>query len=245
MNKPSRKVLVVDDEQASQVGTCRALVECGFQCDVASDGEQALQMAAVNCYHAVITELILPKTSGGELVIKLCGQKRRPIVVVYTRVMEREVHQGLINEGVDAVFYKPVDPMTLAHNVELHLAAQEASSQSSLGGVNHRLVDALRECDGWIQNSSVRIEIFRLSIMVLACILFSLGWGHSLNGPTAGICKMFGLCGLAFFFCLELVAYQRAQARAKVLRCSVEHRLAQQLEGPNLAGIAKPQTLSI
>jgi CheY-like chemotaxis protein len=245
MNMPSRKVLVVDDEPASQAGTCRALLECGFQCEVASDGEQALQMTTMNGYQAVVTELILPKRSGGELVVKLRGQRRPPIVVVYTRVMEREVHQGLVDEGVDAVFYKPVDPRTLARNVELHLAAREASSRNSSASVNHRLVDALREYDGWIQNSRVRIEIFRFGIMALACILLSLGWGHSLDGPTAGICKMFGLCGLAFFFCLELVAYQRAQSRAKVLRCSVEQRLAQQIEGPSLANVAKPQPLSI
>jgi chemosensory pili system protein ChpA (sensor histidine kinase/response regulator) len=110
MNMLPRKVLVVDDEPASQAATYRALVGCGLQCDVASDGEQALRMVAMNCYQAVVTELILPKKSGGELVIEICSQKRRPIVVVYTRVVEREVHQGLVNEGVDAVLYKPVDP---------------------------------------------------------------------------------------------------------------------------------------
>jgi CheY-like chemotaxis protein len=245
MNMLPRKVLVVDDEPASQAATYRALVGCGLQCDVASDGEQALRMVAMNCYQAVVTELILPKKSGGELVIEICSQKRRPIVVVYTRVVEREVHQGLVNEGVDAVLYKPVDPTTLARNVELHLAARWAASQNSLIGANHPLIDALQGCDGWIQNSSVRTEMFRLGIMVLACILFSLGWGHSLDGPTAGICKMFGLCGLAFFFCLELVAYQRAQSRAKVLRCSVEQRLAQQIGVPGPTSIAKPETLPV
>lgn len=231
MTKQPMKVLVVDDDYACQSEVCRALVECGFQCEVARDGQQALKMAAVNCYQAVVTELLLPETSGGELVVKLCSHKSPPIVVVYTRVMEREVHQGLLDEGVDAIFYKPVDSMTLARNVELHLAKRQSSSQSSSADVNRRMVDALRTYDGWIQNSSVRVEMFRFGIMILACMLLSLGWGRSLDGPTAGICKMFGLCGLAFFFCLELVAYHRAESRRKVLRYSIEQRLAQQLEG--------------
>lgn len=69
-----------------------------------------------------------------------------------------------------------------------------------------------------------------MMIMLLACILFGLGWGNSLDSQMAGICKMFGLCGFAFYFCLELVAYHRERHRARLVKWVAERRLSQHVE---------------
>jgi hypothetical protein len=45
---------------------------------------------------------------------------------------------------------------------------------------------------------------------------------------------MFGLCGLAFYLCLELVAYHRDRNRSRLLQWSAERRLGEQLEACKL-----------
>ncbi len=230
MKLPFARVLIVDDEPHSQMRIQFALEEVGFQCDLAADGAEALQRTAEGRYHAVVTELILPQTNGGEFVIDLCAQKTAPVVIVHSRPLEQDVYLGLKNEGVDAIFYKPTDYAVMARKIQSLVEGRSTprtaggrlmkwySESSQMADVG--LVKKLRSGDEWIQGSNVRVEAFRFTIMILAGILFGLGWGNSLDSDIAGVCKMFGLCGFAFYFCLELVAYHRDQHRSKLLRWS-------------------------
>ena len=68
----------------------------------------------------------------------------------------------------------------------------------------------------------------RFGTVLLACVLLALKSGHSLPPFAANLCQLFGLCGLAFYFCLELVAYHRDQNRALLLRYSAERRLSRE-----------------
>lgn len=241
MKLPFARALIVDDEPRSQMRIQFALEQFGFQCDLASDGRDALELVAENRYHVVVTELVLPNSNGGEFVLQLCDQELVPIIVVHSRPLEQEVYRGLKEEGVDAIFYKPTDYTAMARSIQLLV---EGHSKPRTAGErlkkwsrelpipsDNKLIRSLRKGDEWIQESPFRIEAFRFTIIVLACILFGLGWGNSLDPNIAGICKMFGLCGFAFYFCLELVAYQRNQYRTSLIRWSAERRSAEQMDG--------------
>lgn len=238
MQLPFARVLIVDDEPRSQIRMQIALESVGFQCDIAGDGDEALLRIAESRYHAVITELVLPKTNGGELVFQLCAEVDAPLIVVHTRPLEQEVYVGLKNEGVDAIFYKPSDYNAMARSIRslVEGRATPRTAQDRWKKWCHEsarstsVLQTLRHGDGWIQDSTIRVEAFRFMIIILACILFGMGWGNSLDPTMAGICRMFGLCGFAFYFCLELVAYYRDQNRSRVLRWSVERRLTEQKE---------------
>lgn len=238
MKLPFARALIVDDEPRSQIRLQIALEGVGFQCDTASDGPEALEKIADSHYHAVVTELVLPSTNGGELVFQLCASAESPLIIVHTRPLEQEVYVGLKNEGVDAIFYKPADYNAMARSIQSLVEGRSTPRtpherwrkwcQDSAKST--RVIQTLRSGDGWIQDSTVRVEAFRFTIIILACILFGMGWGNSLDATMAGICRMFGLCGFAFYFCLELVAYHRDQNRSRVLRWSAERRLEEQLD---------------
>lgn len=231
MNPFSAKVLIIDDEMHSRLRTQLAFEKVGFHSEMASDGPEALQLLAQTDYHAVVTELILPHTNGGEFVIGLCERKQPLVVIVQTRILEQEVYDGLMDEGVDAVFYKPADYSAMARRVKSLVARRLSRGEGGLSRLKeNEFVQALRSSDEWIQHSGVRTEVFRFFIVILACALLGLGWGNSLDGTTAGICKMFGLCGLAFYLCLELVAYHRNRNRARLLQWSAERRLVEHVE---------------
>lgn len=82
----------------------------------------------------------------------------------------------------------------------------------------------------------------RFGSLLLACVLLALHWGRSLSEEVADLCELFGICGLAFYFALELVADQRARAASKKqrtiglgdsrleFRLQAEHKMARIVE---------------
>lgn len=66
----------------------------------------------------------------------------------------------------------------------------------------------------------------RFGNVLLACVLLALSAGSSLTPQVASLCYLFGLSGMAFYFCLELVAERRAGKWLRANSSSAEHRLA-------------------
>lgn len=232
------QALVIDGDLNSRHVIRTALLQSGFQCDIASDAQEAFQLLSERRYHAVVTELFLPKTNGGEFVIALRAQFKSMIVVVYTRGLEGEIYRGLKNEGVDVIFAKPTDPSVIARRIRKlveHRFSSErnATALPSRQITEHGALSMLLQGDRWIQQSRGLNEAFRFMIVVLAGILFGMGWGNSLDPNLAGICKMFGFCGFGFYLCLQLVAHQRAQGRLKLIQLSAERRLSMHLDEEN------------
>ena len=71
----------------------------------------------------------------------------------------------------------------------------------------------------------------------LACVLLAMSAGQSLTAQMAQHCYLCGLSGMAFYFSLEYVAQQRAQAQAKAASRSAERRLARGLQTENAAAV--------
>jgi len=122
--------LVVDDEPISRRMVKFALEREGFQCDCATDGAEALQKFSSGDYEVVVTDLKMPNMNGGELVVELLRQQAPPLVVVHTSVLEPEVAQGLMDEGVDDLVFKPVDYAAFAGKTRGLLNRRRATRRS-------------------------------------------------------------------------------------------------------------------
>lgn len=227
MTHRTKRALIVDTDSESLSAVRLSLEQLGFRCDLAADGATALERVAAHSYDTIVTELLLPNTHGGELIMSLCSLERPPVVVVYTHIMQQQVHRGLLDEGVAAIFYKPCDVSAMGDAI-LGMVNRRFTVWTQ--GVPGQVTKLLHRSDGWINRSAVRLEGFRLGIVMLAAISLSLGWGNALDPGIAGICRMYGLCGLAFYFCLEYVAYGRDRQRAALMQWAAERRLAEQLE---------------
>jgi hypothetical protein len=76
----------------------------------------------------------------------------------------------------------------------------------------------------------------RFGSLLLACLLLALNGGRSLSSDVANMCQFFGICGLAFYFSLELAAGQRAKQEMDTttyFRLG-DHRLSQRLRAEHL-----------
>lgn len=73
----------------------------------------------------------------------------------------------------------------------------------------------------------------RFGNVLLACVLLALSAGASLTPQVANLCYLFGLTGMAFYFCLELAAEHRAGKWLRANAISAEQRLACRLRAEN------------
>ena len=77
---PSRpsSVLVVDDEEPVRKFVERVLREAGYQTATASDGPEALEVAAkLETFDILVTDLMMPQMTGDELARRLRADRRR------------------------------------------------------------------------------------------------------------------------------------------------------------------------
>jgi two-component system, OmpR family, KDP operon response regulator KdpE len=100
------RVLVVDDEPQIRRALSINLRARGYEVDMASSGEEALQRAAGRVPDVVVLDLGLPGIDGVEVIRGLRGWTRVPIVVLSVRDQERDKVAAL-DAGADDYVTKP------------------------------------------------------------------------------------------------------------------------------------------
>lgn len=128
--------LVVDDEPAVRQLTVAALVQRGFTCEQAEDGEQGLELARRKPFDVIVTDLRMPQRHGHSLADEVLSRLTpKPIVVVLTGVAEPRLALDLLDRGVDDIVLKPVDFRVLAAKVHAHCNRRLSQSEKvTLGG---------------------------------------------------------------------------------------------------------------
>ena len=78
-------VLVVDDSMVIRHTICRFLEERGYEVEVASDGQEALEIAGRKAPDLIITDMQMPAMGGRELISALKNEPKTaaiPIVIL-------------------------------------------------------------------------------------------------------------------------------------------------------------------
>lgn len=107
------QVLVVDDDVSVRSTLCENLDECGFGVTEAKDGQEALRMIEEGFMpNVVITDLIMPRTEGLEVIMSL--RKQYPAIRLIAisgggRSKAADFLQMAAKLGADAVLPKPVE----------------------------------------------------------------------------------------------------------------------------------------
>lgn len=114
-----RRVLVVEDEQASQEILVSLLRHRNFECDIAVSGEMALDMLAQNSYSLAILDLALPHMDGWELLRAIRAESGMAdmSVVAITAFYDVGVARQAKQAGFQACFPKPAT-LALVQNLE-------------------------------------------------------------------------------------------------------------------------------
>ena len=122
-------LLVVDDNEPNRDVLSRRLRQRGFDVAVASDGAEALALAASSAFDLVLLDVEMPGLSGLEVLTRLRAthsQTQLPVIMVTARTQGADIVEAF-NLGANDYVTKPIDfPVALAR-ITTHLAHKRAT----------------------------------------------------------------------------------------------------------------------
>lgn len=116
------RVLIVDDDLAIRSLLEVMCLRLGYDCDIASDGDQALEKLAARSYDAALLDLMMPRVNGFEVIDSLTRSTHRPAIIVITGAGASEAARAETAGVVYAVVTKPFQLHSIATILQEALA---------------------------------------------------------------------------------------------------------------------------
>src|SRR5262245_31892222 len=107
------RVLIVEDEPSTRLGLTELVRTWGFTTDAAADGEEALQRITVFRPSIIISDLVMPRMGGLDLLRALKDDGGDYTVVILTAQGSVETAVEAIKEGAYDYLTKPVETQRL------------------------------------------------------------------------------------------------------------------------------------
>jgi DNA-binding NtrC family response regulator len=131
---PHVRVLVADDEENQRAGLAKMIQSWGFTVDTAFDGQDAFEKLAQTPTHVLVTDLMMPRMDGFELLKRLGSQNTLPPTIVLTAFGNIETAvQTMHDLGAFWFLEKPIQPSALK------VLLERAATQSRLAEEAERL----------------------------------------------------------------------------------------------------------
>jgi len=128
------RVLIVDDEESQRVGLASMVAAWGFTAETAADGQEALDKLSVFPAHVLVTDLMMPRMDGFELLRRLSAQGGGPPAIVVTAFGNIETAVATMHDlGAFWFLEKPIEPRAL------RVLLERAASQQRLAEEAERL----------------------------------------------------------------------------------------------------------
>jgi DNA-binding NtrC family response regulator len=115
-DSPAHRVLVVDDEPTIRRFAARVLLEEGFEVLEAGDGVEALTTIAAREVNAVVTDIVMPRLNGVQLMEALSVSHPQLPIVLMSGYATREL-TGMGIAAPCAMIAKPFPPELLVEEV--------------------------------------------------------------------------------------------------------------------------------
>ena len=128
------RVLIVDDEETQRNGLASMITSWGFSAETATDGQDALEKLNNGPVQVLLTDLMMPRMDGFELLKRLGSQGSVPPAIVLTAFGNIETAIATIHDlGAFWFLEKPIQPAAL------RILLERAASQSRLAEETERL----------------------------------------------------------------------------------------------------------
>jgi DNA-binding response OmpR family regulator len=182
-----KRILLVEDDTAIAFGLQLDLKSEGYDVEIESDGENALQRARKEPFDLILLDIMLPHKDGFEV----CRELRRsglrtPIIMLTAKTQEAEKVLGL-EMGADDYVTKPFSPRELRARVKAALR-RSAEDEARVFRFGDAEVDFGR-CE--LRRAGKPVDLTALEFKLLAALIRSGGkvlsrdqlldlvWGHS------------------------------------------------------------------
>ena len=118
------KILIVEDEEEIAMLEKDYLEINGFETQVETDGEKAVELALTGTFDLILLDLMLPGKNGYVICREIRNKIDIPILMVTARTESIDKVLGL-GIGADDYIPKPFDPAELVARVKSHLSRYE------------------------------------------------------------------------------------------------------------------------
>jgi putative two-component system response regulator len=115
------RILIVDDEQTVRKSLNKCLTRKGFSCNEAGDATEALKNLKKEPADLVILDIMMPGTSGSELLPQIKTSYPDTAVVMATAVVEPDTIIKCMKNGAQDYITKPFDISELVANIQMVL----------------------------------------------------------------------------------------------------------------------------
>jgi DNA-binding NtrC family response regulator len=107
------RVLIVEDDPTTRLGLSELVQTWGFTTEAAADGEEALQRITTFRPTIIISDLVMPRMGGLELLRRLKDEGGDLTIVILTAQGTVETAVEAIKEGAYDYLTKPIEPQRL------------------------------------------------------------------------------------------------------------------------------------
>jgi two-component system cell cycle response regulator DivK len=120
---PSKRILIVDDNQDSRELVVKVLKNKGYEMIEATDGEEAIEKAVGERPDLILLDISIPKLDGYEVTRRLKSRdefKETPIVALTAHAMKGDRAKAL-EAGCEGYISKPINIRELPDQVKSYL----------------------------------------------------------------------------------------------------------------------------
>ncbi|MGZ3806290.1 MAG: response regulator, partial [Pseudobdellovibrionaceae bacterium] len=137
------RILVVEDNETNKDVICEQLQFLKFNADIASDGQEALELWKTRNYAMILTDLQMPEMDGYQLAAEIRKaeggtEKRIPIIAITASTVKSEMDRCTA-AGMDGYLVKPAPLETLRVTIERWISVEQKTEQI------HELESTVRE----------------------------------------------------------------------------------------------------
>jgi CheY-like chemotaxis protein len=124
----TRKILIAEDNDINQIVTTKVLANAGYSCDVADNGQKALDALASQEYDLVLMDCQMPEMDGFEATRHFRQKEAAaglqtcplPIIALTANAMGGD-RERCLAAGMTDYLSKPIDPVKLVDLIEQYL----------------------------------------------------------------------------------------------------------------------------
>ena len=124
--RPSRRILVVEDDEDMRENLRRILVGAGYEVQMARNGAEAITVLDTHPCHLVLTDLVMPGMGGLELVRQIRQHDQIVPVVFLSAFGDRATMAKATQMGVVDFLTKPFRAASLLGLVERILSSHSS-----------------------------------------------------------------------------------------------------------------------
>ena len=131
------RILVVEDAPILRLCSVEVLRRCGYQVDAAEDGQEGWEALCAHAYDLLITDNVMPRMSGVELIRKLRAEHMTlPVILTSGTLPVADLLQDPVL-ALAAALEKPVSHDLLVQTVQIALRLDQNALRVGAGNGLH------------------------------------------------------------------------------------------------------------